>query len=559
MKVMKNVMYLAFLYLSLILLQSCTGGASTGTRGSSGGSGSSLGSNGGGSTTGNNNSGNSNSGNSNNINNSNDNAVGPGGNSNTNNNSGGGSGGGGSGGGAVVDPLAFRNDYLSSVAVGEQHVCAISNDQLSINCWGTYSTTYPYLLGTDSAPTSTIVRVDDRTVVQTSEPASSSSNPIKYIHITAGDFNTCVLTNRNQVYCWGRGAFGAIGNGTNANQNIPVPVLSNVAYVDAGGASACAIMTDKRVMCWGYNANRTLGLGLKDGQTTDTNANHKTTDSNFPYYVASARLINGTTRTLRAIHLAVGNVHVCAIEDADSLGLFCWGHNEYNMTGLNTSGAGTSYTPWPKQVSMPTNSTTSSSYKAWSVAASDSNSCELMEDRKIFCWGRADLGATGSTISTGMIDMPRADKPVLSPDPTGVQTSGYSARPFIKKIASTKHSSCSLDRNTRAAFCWGYNDQSQNGRCTQTGTSCTPAAKYLTADQIVDTKNANNQEGYLVFSDITGGGATVCGKAYFQPSQGAAEDTTLKVYCWGDNAYKQIKPSQTTANFLQAQEVPNAN
>ncbi|MBP7843996.1 MAG: hypothetical protein KA116_04215 [Proteobacteria bacterium] len=546
MKSMKNVMYLAFLYLSLIFLQSCTGGASTGTRGSSGGSGSSVGSSGGGTSSGNNNSGNNN----NNINNSNDNAGGPGGN---NNNSNGNNNNGGGGGGVVVDPLAFRNDYLSSVAVGEQHVCAISNDQLSINCWGTYSTTYPYLLGTDFTPTSTIVRVDDRTIVQTSEPASSSSNPIKYIHITASDFNTCVLTNRNQVYCWGRGLYGAIGNASNANQNIPVPVLSNVAFVDAGGDSACAIMTDKRVMCWGSNANRTLGLGLKDGQTTDTNANHKITDSNVPVYVATARLINGTTRTFRAIHLAVGNAHVCAIEDADSLGLFCWGHNEYNKTGLNTNGAANSYTPWPKQVSMPTYSTTSSSYKAWSVAASDSNSCALMEDRKIFCWGRADLGATGSAISIGMVDMPRADRPVLSPDPTGVQTSGYSARPFIKKIASTKQSSCTLDRNTRAAFCWGYNDQAQTGRCTQTGTSCTPAAKYLTADQIVST------EGYLVFSDITAGGATVCGKAYFQGPEGVAVDYTLKVYCWGDNAYKQIKPSQTTANFLQAQVIPDAN
>ena len=180
MIVMKNVMYLAFLYLSLILLQSCTGGASTGTRGS-GGTGSSVGATGGGSGSGSN-SGNSNSGSNNsNINNSNDNAVGPGGNSN--NNTGGSGGTGGTGGGTVVDPLAFRNDYLSSVAVGEQHVCAISNDQLSINCWGTYSTTYPYLLGTDSTPTSTIVKVDDRTIVQTSDPASSSSNPIKYIHI----------------------------------------------------------------------------------------------------------------------------------------------------------------------------------------------------------------------------------------------------------------------------------------------------------------------------------------------------------------------------------------
>lgn len=83
----------------------------------------------------------------------------------------------------------------------------------------------------------------------------------KVKQVSAGcDFSLALLEN-GKVYAWGRGAYGALGNGTRATVSKPRQVegLENVTEIDAGCHHALALTADKTVKSWGHNASGQLG------------------------------------------------------------------------------------------------------------------------------------------------------------------------------------------------------------------------------------------------------------------------------------------------------------
>jgi hypothetical protein len=55
------------------------------------------------------------------------------------------------------------------------------------------------------------------------------------------------------VKCWGRNTTGQLGDGTNADSNLPVPVsgISAAIAVSAGDSHTCAVVSGGTVECWG--------------------------------------------------------------------------------------------------------------------------------------------------------------------------------------------------------------------------------------------------------------------------------------------------------------------
>jgi hypothetical protein len=165
----------------------------------------------------------------------------------------------------------------------------------------------------------------------------------------------CYVDSGGHVWCWGANSYGQLGNGSSTSTSSAVPVevvtdvvgpvyLSNITsvYVDGtDGDIACAIDTNTNVWCWGYGSYGALGNGA-------TNQNEN---------VATQVWTNSSQETQfsGAVSLAVADDHICALvpgPDADAGSgdeLWCWGYNGYGQIG--TGSTSTNYYYYPTQVS----------------------------------------------------------------------------------------------------------------------------------------------------------------------------------------------------------------
>ena len=88
--------------------------------------------------------------------------------------------------------------------------------------------------------------------------------------LTLGAEHACVLEG-GQPFCWGAGTLGQLGNDMLFDQDAPVPVeLTDVVAIAAGGYHTCAVTSDGTVHCWGDSSQGQLGVAIPgdDGFST---------------------------------------------------------------------------------------------------------------------------------------------------------------------------------------------------------------------------------------------------------------------------------------------------
>jgi len=209
--------------------------------------------------------------------------------------------------------------------------------------------------------------------------------------IVAGDYHTCALLDDGTVRCWGYGGDGRLGYGNTNNvgdKPTATPALAGpvnlgagrtAKAITAGGGHTCALLDDGSVRCWGYGGTGQLGYG-----NTNNVGDDETPGSVGPVDLGSGR---------KALAISAGTRHTCALLDNGSVR--CWGHNIHgelgyatvSTPGKNENDVGDNETPGSVgPVDLGPGRT------ATGISAGDTHTCALLDDATVRCWG---YGATG--------------------------------------------------------------------------------------------------------------------------------------------------------------------
>ena len=409
--------------------------------------------------------------------------------------------------GATAEQASQPGSVASAqLDAGRYHTCALLPGG-SVRCWG-------FSREGELGYANTVTVGDDET--------PGSAGPVDLgagrtaTAISSGDFHTCALLDGGSVRCWGFGANGRLGSGSEANVgddehpgSVPPVKLGagrTAKALSSGGAHTCALLDDDSVRCWGFGYDGRLGYGnmddVGDGETPDAagpvdlGAGHTATaisagdfhtcallddatvrcwgigasgqlgygngqrvgDDEAPGSVGPVNL--GAGRTARAI--SAGGGETCAVLDGGSVR--CWGFGRDGRLGYgNTASIGDDEAPGSVgPVNLGAGRT------ATAISVGDGSACARLDTSTIRCWGFGGDGRLGyrSTASIGDDEAPGSVGPV---------NLGAGRRATAISLGS-RHSCVRLDNEE--VLCWGYGGNGRLGLCNEVdvGDDETPAA-----------------------------------------------------------------------------------
>jgi hypothetical protein len=305
------------------------------------------------------------------------------------------------------------------------------------------------------------------------------SGGLQWTDVSTGTWSACAIAAGGAAYCWGDGDVGQIGNGASGNPpdvRAPTPVLGGHSFssISVGMArGACAITLAKASMCWGEGTWGRLGNGSEDLSAVPV-----TTGGGLAFDVV-ATSYSGS----------------CGIASATA---YCWGH----IGVLGLGGA-----PAPGSCAGPVGCSKTpvavSGGHAWRpIIARDGNvACAVATDNNSYCWGSGYLGNGAEGLS---------DVPLIV---SGGLTFG--------SLAANDAAYCGITTGGDA-YCWG------NGRNGRLGNNSTANAFVPVA--VV----GGHKFTQLSLSQDHACGVRVDGNAY----------------CWGGNDKGELGTRNTTPSLV---------
>jgi alpha-tubulin suppressor-like RCC1 family protein len=244
--------------------------------------------------------------------------------------------------------------------------------------------------------------------------------------IAAGGLHSLALTSGGQLYAWGFNAFGQLGNGSNTTvlgpTLVPLPAgVSNWTAIAAGTNHSLALGNDGNLYAWGRGLDGVLGNGgttnsplpqrvVRPVEVTTwvkiaAGANHSLAlGNNGKLYAwglgSSGQLGNGTSANFAVPvpvtappgvpnwqAISAGVTHSLGIGDDGNL--YAWGTGLQGQLGPN-AGAGNAFRPTPVLVPRP------DSVGSWNgVSAGALHSLGLGDNCTLYSWGANSFGQLG--------------------------------------------------------------------------------------------------------------------------------------------------------------------
>lgn len=297
------------------------------------------------------------------------------------------------------------------IAAGGSHTCDLSDGVVS--CWGS----------NDVGQIGRGITTDDFLT----KSAATDIGEIA-IALATGLRHTCALGESGSVFCWGDNRFGQLGAETvrnYSNEPLLVEGLSDVVAIGAGELHTCAVIANGGVRCWGINEFGQLGNGRQG----------RVRFADLAFRIEKV----GGLRDVRQVDGGVG--HTCAVTNAGDV--YCWGSNGSGSLGDGTLEAHLR----PAQVlGLPD--------PVRSISIGDGHTCALLEDGRVFCWGRSSYGQLGDGTAPSAFD----DGP---PPIYGIPKEVPGLEPVAHIAAGRFHTCAATVSNS--VYCWGANDLGQIG------------------------------------------------------------------------------------------------
>jgi alpha-tubulin suppressor-like RCC1 family protein len=346
-----------------------------------------------------------------------------------------------------------------------------------------------------------------------------------------------------------------------------------------GSNFVCALLGDGSVVCWGSNGNGQLGTENSDAVTSVGGAGNS---------LSTATPVNlGLGKT--AVGISAGAFHACTLLNDGTVK--CWGLNTKGQLGQdNTQSIG--YGPPCTTCTLmrnlePVNLGTG--MKALKVVAGSTNTCALLHDGTVKCWGENASGVLGQDNTTdagcGVIGTC-----TLMADLPAISTFGATGMKAIDLELGLGNTACVILSNGTLT-CWGSNSTGQLGLSPGSTTNagcgagggCTPMsgldsvdlggsppkkvsigsahACAVRADGYATCwgEGANGRLGINSTTDVGCGGGAGCaaansvlaiGNSFKGIATGSGHSCGLladgKVYCWGKNNLGQLGRDNTT-------------
>ncbi len=225
------------------------------------------------------------------------------------------------------------------------------------------------------------------------------------------------------------------------------------------------------------NSSTTNPPVRKDVTETDTDTN--------PDVVQTPPTLD-TSPTTGLKMVSAGGNHNCAIKNNDG-SLWCWGQNNQGQLGDVT-----------KSNSSTFRQTSSDDWVQ--VTAGDQHTCGITNDGTLYCWGNNASGEIGN-----------GDENNLSQNiPVNISTDSV-----WSSIATGAGHSCAINQGDFSLWCWGNNDNSQQG--------------YPSTDNTRDKTKASEVEVTTDWLKIATSDTHTC-----------AIKTDGTLWCWGDNSQSQL-------------------
>jgi alpha-tubulin suppressor-like RCC1 family protein len=342
--------------------------------------------------------------------------------------------------------------------------------------------------------------------------------------VAAGEFHTCALLEDGTVRCWGNNLRGQLGDGTTDRRSNPVQVLAS------GTAVASPVPLD-RVTRIAAGRSHTCAL-LEDrtvrcwGSNASGRLGDGTTDSRLnPVQVLASGTAAASPVALGGVtQIAAGNSHTCALLEDRTVR--CWGSNVSGRLGDGTTGDRLN----PVQVLASGTAAASPVVlgEVTQIATGITHTCALLEDRTARCWG-ANGGEVGDGTTVNRLNPVQ----VLA---SGTAAASPVALGGVTQILTGETFTCALleDGTVR---CWGWNGSGRLGDGT--------TDLRLNPVQVLAS-------GTAAASPVVLGGVTqvALGKA-----QACALLEDRSVRCWGNNEHGQLGDGTTTDRRLNPVQV----